>query len=484
MAINKQDLKDSNVEKIYDNSSFEVSAQDIQDVNTEIIDAEVVGAENIGDGAEVYIGRDESVGNDGLLKLRSITASGSATVTQDSESINIHVSETGEGSGGSYVEKVLPAFSGDYNADVWEKITAYGIKDLNPFAGNPSIYFPMIADPETNKVYRIVVLNDGTGISDTSRTPIDLLVEIDDQYELLDNLNSFESGIYEYNTLVGKWQLIAKNNEVAGSSEVVVVEDIESKGVGTVGGIDEGDIVPQGSTITQFVKQLIQKVVNPTYTNPTSNVSSSPNSKQEIGSQVTYTITPSFNQNDAGSLEYVTIYRNDVELSYTSGAIPYVDSDRVVEAGTSEYKAKFDYAQGDVKNDNFGDAYPTGRIEAGSIESIVGVSGAYYKWFGSLPLEPSLSSDVRSLSNSFSNSFELQTGSTDTVMSIAVPSTNNLISVIDLDALNANITSDYILSTTLTQIEDGGGNLVSYKVYVLNLAIPYSSNHRHAITIS
>lgn len=217
MAINKQDLKDSNVQKIYDNSSFEVSAQDIQDVNSEIIDAEVVGAENIGDGAEVYIGRDESVGNDGLLKLRSITASGSATVTQNSEHVNIHVSETGTGSGGSYIEKVLLAFSGDYNANIGEKITAYGIKDLSPFAGTPSIYLPVITDPKTDRVYRVVILNDGTGIDDIDRSPIDLLIEVDSEFELLDSLESFESGIYEYNTSVSKWQLIAKNNKVAGN---------------------------------------------------------------------------------------------------------------------------------------------------------------------------------------------------------------------------------------------------------------------------
>ena len=273
-----------------------------------------------------------------------------------------------------------------------------------------------------------------------------------------------------------------EGNEDGGN--YVLEEDVQSVGVPTVGAVEPEDILSQGSTLTDIVKQIFQKTLPPNYDEPTSNLPITPSSTREIGSTINYTLNPSFNQNDAGQLNSVTLYRDNVELSQSSSDSSYTDSNRVVEAGSSTYRALFTYSQGDIKNNNQGDPDPNGRIEAGSIESSRSVSGSYYKWFGDLSSSPTSSSDIRSLGNSFSSSFVLNTGDSNTVMTIAIPSANTLSSVIDLDALNANITNNYELSTTLTQIEDGGGNLVSYKVYVLTLAIPYSNNHRHQITIS
>jgi hypothetical protein len=71
---------------------------------------------------------------------------------------------------------------------------------------------------------------------------------------------------------------------------------------------------------------------------------------------------------------------------------------------------------------------------------------------------------------------------TDKIFTVAVPATMSLTQVLDLDALNANITANYVLSTF--NVNDGGGTPVSYKIYTLSNAIPYSSDHRHQITIA
>lgn len=105
-------------------------------------------------------------------------------------------------------------------------------------------------------------------------------------------------------------------------------------------------------------------------------------------------------------------------------------------------------------------------------------------FYGPSSSEPVDSSSVRSLGNKvftidLSNPFILNTGNTQRIFTAAFP-TNSITNVTDLDALNANITNSYILSTF--NVDDGGGVATSYKIYTMTNAIPYSENHRHQIT--
>lgn len=97
---------------------------------------------------------------------------------------------------------------------------------------------------------------------------------------------------------------------------------------------------------------------------------------------------------------------------------------------------------------------------------------------------PSTSADVRSLESKVftdsSNPFNLNTGTVYNNFVVAMPSSLSITEVIDLDALNANITNNYVLNTF--NVEDGGGTSISYDVYTMSNAIPYTSNHRHRIT--
>lgn len=108
----------------------------------------------------------------------------------------------------------------------------------------------------------------------------------------------------------------------------------------------------------------------------------------------------------------------------------------------------------------------------------------YYNWYGSSTGIPTTETEIRNLTPTFNNSFALNTGDVNTTFIIAIPSTKNLLSVFDRDALNANLTAIYNLSGTVTNVPDGQGNLVTYKVYAMKISIPYSSNHKHLVTIS
>ncbi len=110
----------------------------------------------------------------------------------------------------------------------------------------------------------------------------------------------------------------------------------------------------------------------------------------------------------------------------------------------------------------------------------------YYYWYGASSVAPTTSAQVRALPgyrfNGSGSTWDLQTGNVEKIFTVAVPSAYTITSVLDLDALNANITANYILSTF--NVQDANSNNVSYNVYTCTNAIPYSSNHRHQITIA
>lgn len=105
-------------------------------------------------------------------------------------------------------------------------------------------------------------------------------------------------------------------------------------------------------------------------------------------------------------------------------------------------------------------------------------------FYGPTASGPSNSAAVRALpSNIFtdgSNPFNLNTSTTEKIFSVAMPNTLSVSEVLDLDALNANITANY--SQSSFSVADYTGNLGTYNVYTMTNAIPYTSNHRHQIT--
>lgn len=77
------------------------------------------------------------------------------------------------------------------------------------------------------------------------------------------------------------------------------------------------------------------------------------------------------------------------------------------------------------------------------------------------------------------NPFILNTGTTLNIYEVALPPSKLITSVVDLDALNANITSNYV--KTNFNVNDGSGTPTLYNIYDMVSGIPYPSNHRHQI---
>lgn len=276
-------------------------------------------------------------------------------------------------------------------------------------------------------------------------------------------------------TAPSKWE---SQGDTVSLGAMQLTEDVTVIGIGTVGALSDNDVIPEGTTFTNFVKILLQQSYLPT--EPTASLASSPSSTQEVGATVDFTLTPSFTQNDAGAINNVVFKRDTTTIQTQSDLTAYSDLSQVISAGTLPYSVEISYNDG-VLYEGPG---KTGQVLAGTIIANRNITGAYRNWYGPFGVSaPTTGSDARALSYSYSNTFTLNTGSISLYQVIAIPSTKSLVSVIDADALNANITSSYVLSGTITTVPDGGGNSVSYKVYIQELATPYSSSHAHNVTI-
>jgi len=119
-------------------------------------------------------------------------------------------------------------------------------------------------------------------------------------------------------------------------------------------------------------------------------------------------------------------------------------------------------------------------VESGNIVT----TAKFRRFFGSTSATPTTGT-ARSLGSEFQSAnaqtFTLNTGSTLTKFAVCLPSGVTISSVIDLDALNLNITSNYTSLGTIN-INDIGGTPRVYNLYEMNIGAPYSANHRHQIT--
>lgn len=113
---------------------------------------------------------------------------------------------------------------------------------------------------------------------------------------------------------------------------------------------------------------------------------------------------------------------------------------------------------------------------------------AHYKIFCG-PIASSLtnSASVRAMSisqfDTGAGSIILNTGTSETLMGVALKPGRTITQVIDLDALGADITSEYVAQSNIN-VGDAGGTNRSYPIYQMTLGVPYSTSHRHQIFYS
>jgi hypothetical protein len=120
-------------------------------------------------------------------------------------------------------------------------------------------------------------------------------------------------------------------------------------------------------------------------------------------------------------------------------------------------------------------------------ERVFVVTATYKIFYASAVQAPVTSLQVRASGNvrfqNQGNTFILSTGTLHTTFYVWLPPGVNLASVVDLDALNLIITALYVPVNNFI-VNDAEGKPVSGRLYVMTQTVPYTTNHRHQITIS
>ena len=268
--------------------------------------------------------------------------------------------------------------------------------------------------------------------------------------------------------------------------------EIKVQGV-TVGNWSDGDTIPEGTSLQSLFDTMFTKQIPPTYVAPTVRLDGTTYQTKEYGEDLNYSLTSTFFKNDAGDLVTATYFEESTQLcQYSDTTTPCTGTKRIDSPGTTTDYARVNYhvtvhhLEGPIKDDNLGHPYEPGHILEGDVSSPNEYNTWQYpRFYG--PGEPTDSASLRTLTKSFSNSFTLHTGGSaegNLKFTVAVPPSKKISSIIDIDANNADLTGNYVANGTIDLVPISGGNNMTFKLYTLTIVSPYSSDHRHNVTLA
>lgn len=280
-------------------------------------------------------------------------------------------------------------------------------------------------------------------------------------------------------------------------SDVKVGEDeaftVELGANGTLGGFKTGDSISKDMTVENIVKKLLMKQVPPTYTAPAASITNNSGSSAgsyEIGTTVTPKVKAVFTKNDAGDLTSVQFKKNGANVGTAGTELAYSE-DAFVLSATTNYSATISYGEGQIKNDNLGQPYPTGHITAGSKTTGNYTFTPYRQGYfiGTTNNTAALTSDtVRALAMKKNAAYAAGTVKLTVPVGaqrviIACPATNKgMTKVLNESALNADVTSTFTKSTI--DVEGAAGyEAISYNVWTFIPDVPYGQQAILAITL-
>jgi len=325
-------------------------------------------------------------------------------------------------------------------------------------------------------------------------------------------------------TVVPNTGLLFEDSELSTIYNTTIADSVNSIPVG--GAPATPASVWKTKTIVGVLDTILFPTLLPTYTIPTITISGTQSGIREVGTALIQSLTLYGIKNDAGPFTLLNIVRNATLISTTSSptqssepniadqfgypdpnnpnyryTLLYSDNYSIV-LGNNVWSGNGTYIGSEIpssgyglpKKDNKGvfDTRPALVLSvnapqlgaAGYPSNSVIITGYYKQFYGNVINFPTTSAEVRALQfNDFSTVNTKTILVNSTKFTIAIPATKNLVSVItqnnDPIPINPIVPQEYgsfVLSTTLTQVADAGGNLVNYKVYDYASALPLNLN--------
>lgn len=272
--------------------------------------------------------------------------------------------------------------------------------------------------------------------------------------------------------------------------------ELEHTVVGTsIGALQEGEVVPDGITLDEFIAMICQKRVPASYAKPDvlmDITKGSPAGMYEAGEELTVSVSATYLRNDGGPLISLELIQDQKTLaSSTMSPVMADDREIVVPDGKVYFIGKASYTDGPVKLDNLGDASPEGRIEAGSVVSSNSLvfTGArkYFCGTGAGELPVLNSENIRQLNGELNPSkgmsFKVSLGVGEQHIIIAYPQSLGDIEKIRYEELNDDHVAQNFTKKIVGVDGANGYEAIPYNVYTYKMATPAEAGMNFTVTI-
>lgn len=249
------------------------------------------------------------------------------------------------------------------------------------------------------------------------------------------------------------------------------------------------DVIAEGTAVLNVVQNMLQSTTAVSYFAPTLSLSGTVPNMVEIGTSIQPTLTPTWTQNDAGTITRYYIKRNNLMAFDTSSAQVYIDNEYIATDTPTTYRAYAEYGDGPVKNNSMGTPDPNGRVLAGTVQSNqVSYVGARYLWYDKdvQTLAVADSAEVRTLTGQILNAVN------GTAFTLVVPAGTRRITLAypaslgELSSFRDVVFGEAKDVFTLTYIEVEGADgysAITYNVYTYIASVPYSSSATYEVII-
>ena len=242
-------------------------------------------------------------------------------------------------------------------------------------------------------------------------------------------------------------------------------EDILISGVETLGGLMEGQVIPAGTTFTEFLKMLLQKPEDFVYVMPELEIKPDPELKQEVGTKISPVLNYEYKKNDGGEIKQVIYGPKDQ---------PEQDEMTVLDKDNIVYEVEAVYGQGEQKYDDFGN--PVGLpIPEGVVKVNCQYEGFRYVFFGADDdtIACESSEEIRALDKTLENNFILKAPAGTQRITIAVPiNKEQPTSVQYVQQGDSEYISNFEKSVVSVSGATPEENMMDYVVYTFIFLIP------------
>lgn len=294
----------------------------------------------------------------------------------------------------------------------------------------------------------------------------------------------------------GDIDLIYNADDILFTSDLTITADV---GVHTVGSSGSKTLPTTGKSVKQVMDLLFASEKNPTITQPYVNLTSSSMGSKEVGTRISPSYSASLN---AGTYQYgpatgvtVTTWTiTDTNSGSKDTASGTFDEFQVTDSTQYKITAVAEYTEGTIPVTNLGNEYPSGQIQAGSKTKQVGtITGHRKTFYGTVESKDTAidSALIRSLAGKSSGA--LSNGSTFSInipigairIIIAYPATlRDLTSVLDVNAFDTPIQSEFLKNKTSIQVEGANGySAIEYKLFYMDYANANDTLNTYKVTI-